>query len=187
MENGLTAQHSKSLHGIAIMMMLFRHLFYPGRLTFEYFSLTDYFLGEGTEENIAILFKICVAVFTFTSGYAMNRKSAQSEESTGSCLSVRTFVSFMRKYVIVYAVFIPLACIFADYGNRFSRSTFFYSLLGWDASFNDAWWYVGFYIHMLIAFPLMDAVQKILKKTRPDGGFPIYCRQQQPHLCFFTL
>lgn len=42
MDNGLTKAHTKSLYGLAILLMLYHHLFgFPERINDSYFSIID--------------------------------------------------------------------------------------------------------------------------------------------------
>lgn len=56
MENGLTKEHSAALHGLAIILMIYHHLFcIPSRLGCEYFSAIDWFWGVQRNEPLGFV------------------------------------------------------------------------------------------------------------------------------------
>lgn len=63
----MTKNHTKMLYGLAILLMLYHHLFCAGRLDTEYLSV----LGPVLEEKLDWFCKICVAIYAFISGYGL--------------------------------------------------------------------------------------------------------------------
>ena len=75
----LNKKTAGALHGIAILMMIYHHLFIGGNAlyvnegksilsVFDFINLT----GSGSAQlGFAWFCKLCVAIFAFTSGYAM--------------------------------------------------------------------------------------------------------------------
>lgn len=56
MEEGLTKEHSKILYGLAIIMMLYHHLFcIPSRLNCDYLAVPDILTGGGTTAISVVL------------------------------------------------------------------------------------------------------------------------------------
>ena len=69
MKNGITKEQSKMIQGLAIIMMLYHHLFAtPEIFGIEYFSLLN-IGGINIEQKMAWFFKICVGIFAFMVGY----------------------------------------------------------------------------------------------------------------------
>ena len=64
----LTVQDSNVLKGIAILIMLWHHLF----LRPEYNDIVIH--GHSIAQEIAIMCKVCVAIFVFVSGYGLTEK-----------------------------------------------------------------------------------------------------------------
>lgn len=62
---------SLAIKGIAIAMMLFHHLFRNGLGAHEQYDIVYFPFPETNIRNIATMFKICVALFTFISGYGL--------------------------------------------------------------------------------------------------------------------
>lgn len=64
----LTVQDSNVLKGIVILIMLWHHLF----LRPEYNDIVIH--GHSIAQEIAIMCKVCVAIFVFVSGYGLTEK-----------------------------------------------------------------------------------------------------------------
>ena len=73
MKNGLKKEDSLLIYGIAILFMIYHHLFsIPGKLgNADYFSILNILLGEMTEQRLAWLFRLCVPFYSFISGYGI--------------------------------------------------------------------------------------------------------------------
>lgn len=67
MENGITKRQSAVLQGVAILMMVYHHLY---SFAVEYDSLLP-FMQVDTVQKIAWFCKLCVGIFAFISGYGM--------------------------------------------------------------------------------------------------------------------
>lgn len=62
----ISKEDSKRLYGIAIVLMVFHHLFCcPDKLHFDYVTI---FLDKEYLTRIAYFGKICVGIYTFVSG-----------------------------------------------------------------------------------------------------------------------
>lgn len=64
----LSIQDSNVLKGVAILIMLWHHLF----LRPEYNDIVIH--GHSIAQEIAIMCKVCVAIFVFVSGYGLTEK-----------------------------------------------------------------------------------------------------------------
>ena len=71
MKEGITREQSSVLRGIAILMMIYHHIFAtPEIYGFEYFSVLS-FGGINVERYVAWFFKIALGLYLFVSGYGM--------------------------------------------------------------------------------------------------------------------
>lgn len=170
-QTGLTKNQSSALYGVAILMMLFHHLFgMPSRLPYEYKSL----LGGNIEQKMAWFCKICVAIYAFISGYGLS--ASMGQESNIFDMYKRTgkkAVSLMRKYWLVFFLFLPGIMFFDQRNGGYqSPQTLIRSFLGLDAAYNSAWWYVQQYLVFLIEFPIFQLLLK-RKKSRKEWRAPI--------------
>ena len=64
-----TKKQSLAVKGVAILMMLWHHLFYPGN--YAEFTLNCWPIMESQAVHIALFSKICVSLFAFISGYGL--------------------------------------------------------------------------------------------------------------------
>ena len=73
MKNGLSKNDSTLIYGIAILMMIYHHLFaIPQKLgNTDYFSILNTLFGGITEQRLAWLFRLCVPFYAFISGYGI--------------------------------------------------------------------------------------------------------------------
>lgn len=83
----LDKKKSAALHGIAILMMIYHHLFIGGNgwavnegtSLFSVFDSIDLSGSGSAQLGFAWFCKICVAIFAFTSGYALLCSSRRKE------------------------------------------------------------------------------------------------------------
>lgn len=162
MEKGITKQHSQVLYGIAILLMLYHHMFcIPDRLGCDYFSL----LG-GVETKLAWFAKICVAIYAFISGYAaskfaekswIKRKSLREIFWENCKYSTKRILSFMKKFWIVFLIFVPMGVCLGSVSisfQEFLKGLFAYNL----EIYNAEWWYVNQYLLIMVMFPILDLI-----------------------------
>ncbi|ADU27859.1 acyltransferase family protein [Ethanoligenens harbinense] len=159
-------KNSKMLYGLAVLMMLYHHLFKaPAALHCTFYSTFD-LLGLGkvlSIETLAWLGKLCVAIYAFISGYAMCKKAqAKSviikKRLPGNfLLVVKQLIDFMIKYWLVFIVFIPILYVTQDIKIS-SAKELLLNFVGVEFSYNGAWWYVRQYILMLLLFPFIDFI-----------------------------
>jgi len=166
--------NTKALHGLAILMMIYHHLFLEGNnwnlgekiSLFDYFNFLNFGIGDTFQLTIAFFCKICVAIFAFTSGYGMYiqldkkfGKNAEYKEMYKYCFG-RLF-SFYKKFFIAFAVFVSI-CYFEGnpYGFNFALPNFILNLLGLKSEYNATWWYVAVYYGMILASPILYKVLK---------------------------
>lgn len=175
MEKGLTKMQSKIIYGIAILMMIYHHLFcLPERLNNDYISILN-FNGINLEERIAWFCKLCVALYAFISGYGMylsaNKKKFEKVEDKliyDIKFSIKHLIKFYFKFSIVFLIFIPLGYIF--FNIDFNIKELIKNYLTISHSYNGEWWYIRAYIYMLILFPFLDV---LMCKIKDKNSFKI--------------
>ncbi len=69
MKHGLKKEDSLLIYGIAILFMIYHHLFVWGGGS--HFSILDTIFGEMTEQRLAWLFRLCIPLYAFISGYGI--------------------------------------------------------------------------------------------------------------------
>lgn len=167
MERGITKEQSKMLQGMAILMMLYHHLFAtPEALGITYFSLLR-FGTVNAELKTAFFFKLCVGIYAFVSGYGLcrvlNKETPALLKTTegffkrlfSDCITVlKRLFSFYTQYLLVFIIFVPIGFIF--FHREFVLSEFLLNLTGISSTYNGAWWYVLQYYKMLLLLPFID-------------------------------
>lgn len=156
----MTKKNSSFLYGIAVLMMLFHHLFsVPERL------------GGGTTSDLLIRLawsaKLCVALFAFISGYGMFRGSKAPEESIRSYYlkTAERGIRFAKKYWIVFLLAYPIGCLSGKI-DLLSPNSFINCFVGLGNYINREWWYVRQYLLFLIWFPLFEVIYCFIKKRK---------------------
>lgn len=168
MKNGLTKKDSSLIYGIAILMMIYHHLFSnPQRLANpEYFSILNTTLGGITEQRLAWLFRLCVPFYAFISGYGIctiiskNTVSARCSLKsiyTNYLLVFKQILKLLKKYWLVFAIFIPMGILFFN-KSLINPETFIRALFGLGNDYNAEWWYIKQHMFMLLLFPLFDFI-----------------------------
>ena len=112
-EKWFNQKESALIYGIAILMMIYHHLFsVPQRLSStDYFSVLNTLIGGNTEQRLAWLFRLCVPFYAFISGYGICAIISKKEH-TERCsfksiydnylLVIKQIFKLLRKYWIVF-------------------------------------------------------------------------------------
>ena len=181
-----TKQHTRIVKGIAVLMLLFHHLFndYP-----EYEGhYVNYWPFTGDQvTNIALACRVCVAVFVFITGYGLAASYAKAfprgRKETPRELtrfSLTRWWNLMTRYWFI----VVLAWVSGQflgrkpwdvYGPGFlsTASRAVLDFLGISEAlqsgwFNPTWWYMSLAILMIFLAPL------VLYAARRVGSLPIF-------------
>lgn len=150
----LSKSDTAGIKGIAILFMLWHHLFLHST---EYGALT---------QSLAIVFKVCVALFLFVSGYGLTKQYSSLEKR-----NVRTTISFLLRRFInfffpFWFCFILMVVIGNLCGYTFhdaypaTRNTLkcvildFFGQMGYD-SYLKPWWFNKMIIQLYLVFPFL--------------------------------
>ena len=150
----LSKSDTAGIKGIAILFMLWHHLFLHST---EYGALT---------QSLAVVFKVCVALFLFVSGYGLTKQYGGLEKR-----NVRTTIRFwLRRFINFFLpfwfCFILVVVIGSVCGYTFhdaypaTRNTLkcvlldFFGQMGYD-SYLKAWWFNKMIIQLYLVFPLL--------------------------------
>ena len=168
----LSKDESKILYGLAILLMIYHHLFVmPERLNNNYISILD-FKNFDLELKIAIFCKMCVAIYAFISGYGLYVSSTRIDGNGIKRIKkvyvyiFKHLINFYKKYWLVFAIFIPMGFILNVY--TFNIREFILSIMGKGVIYNVEWWYVIKYVKMLIVFPIIEFLLK--KSSEPKDN-----------------
>lgn len=207
----MTKSDSQIYKGIAIILMLFHHLFndfeeYAG-FSVNYWPFTDQKV-----QLFAILSKICVAIFVFITGYGI-AASFKKEFCTSSVpasqasfrLSKPGLFSFiwkrwwrlMSNYWFIFVVVLMLQplgrTVFDAYGSG-AKQTAAYGIIDFfgfydlfhTPTLNPTWWYVSFAVIILILTPLiLCCIKKAGAIVIPAACFLLLAAMPQQTSYFF--
>lgn len=169
MELGLSKHDSTALKGVAILMMLFHHLF-RGPWLYDGYKVT-FFLppDESFWNSIGQYCKICVSIFAFITGYGLYKsfsKQSDNKKSISRWTLLRIVKTMGNFWFIYILIFITTMCI-----DRFPLHTYvqdgqltaalFYMLndfLGLSNLFGtptlcSEWWYMTAAIFFIVVVP----------------------------------
>lgn len=179
MKNGLKKEDSLLIYGIAILFMIYHHLFVWGGGS--HFSILDTIFGEMTEQRLAWLFRLCIPLYAFISGYGICTIISK-DDSSKRCstdffasnykLALKQIFKLLKKYWLVFIIFIPAGSIFLNQPT-IGPKTFPLAIIGLGNHYNSEWWYIKQYMMMVLLFPIFDFLlcnlvsftyEKIIKK-----------------------
>ena len=157
MQLTLSKQDTTVMKGIAILAMLFHHMYGA--------PPPDVVPYNGVLEWIGILGKVCVAMFLFCSGYGL----AAQYKPTKSILSdvmfvLRRLTKFYINYWVIFIIFVPisvflfnrpLAAAYGEHVNIVKRFIFDLLAIQGMNSYCITWWFNQLIIILYLSFPLL--------------------------------
>lgn len=150
----LTKQDTIAIKGIAILLMLWHHLF---------LSTVEYGVWANSFSSIA---KLCVALFLFVSGYGLTKQYTKLEKpyfkNTVEFLALR-YLKFFLPYWFCFAIIVAVGNAFGyGFADAYSpsRNTLKCFLLDiWGqmgyASYLPTWWFNKMILQLYFVFPLL--------------------------------
>ena len=183
MNSGFDKRQSSIVKGTAILMMMWHHCFLPSR--FESFPISFFPLGVSLVLDISYLFKICVSLFVFVSGYGLyiSFHEWHTANKNSSCWIwqryVRTFSGYWLIVVLSWIICTLInnrpAIVYVRPSRVAGVVYALIDLLGLHNLFqtpsvNGTWWYMSAAFVYIFLIPLL------------------YCLLQQlGNLCCFVL
>lgn len=155
----LTQRDTNILKGIAIIAMLFHHIYACPPEGYGPFGPTLTFLG--------VLGRCCVAIFLFCSGYGLSVKFSKIDKigfKTSVNFVTKRLLKFYLNYWFIFLIFVPLGVfafnipLTARYGENVNLiKRLFLDFLGLQGfnSYNITWWFNKLIILLYIAFPIL--------------------------------
>lgn len=152
---GFTKYNTKAIKGIAIILMLYHHLFFfPDRISDEIVYLPiikiggmslAYFIGE--------FGNICVSIYLFLGGYG-TYISCRKSENVWLCIfnKVKTLYA---EYWKIFAVFVPICMIAGVDRVEKKFEILILNFTGMYTSYCGEWWFFTPYVTLLVVFPIL--------------------------------
>ncbi len=152
---------SIKIKGIAILLLLFHHLFYNASRV-EKSGMQFCFLTQDKIEPVAVAARICVQLFIFLSAYGLAYQYMNKKETIDQWF-LRRWITLMKSFWVIYiVVFFLFAAIvgnpFEFYENNILKIVF--DIMGWSDFFSTPilmapWWYMCFAQIILLCIPMM--------------------------------
>ena len=143
----LDRDDSAALQGIAVILMVFHHLFgFPERISVPYRLI---FLS--LESMLSYFGRICIPMLAFLSGYGFARK-LDLKQAAGEKVSLitsyetigKSLLSFFARYWLAFFTFVTYGLIAGVYS--FDLKSYLKSMVGLNSSYNQEWWYTTVYL-----------------------------------------
>ena len=180
-EKGLTKQDSLCLKGIAIMMMLFHHL-YLSESRFLDYSVSFFPLTQDFVVSLAFFFKICVSIFAFITGYGLYKSISGIKLEKRAC--EEWYVKRLLKTMSGYYFIVIISWVVTQSIDKLPQKTYFdkgiasgilymiSELFGLQKFFKtpmliETWWYMSAAVLFILLVPVFFAI------SRKAGFLPI--------------
>ena len=138
----MNKNESLEIKGIAILMMLFLHLFNTSANVALCEPLLNFWNGKPLVLAMSRIAAFCVPIYIFISGYGLAITYEKKNKMNNINRSFRLYVN----YWIVFLLFIPLACLICPEKYPRSFSIFLKNFIGWECSYNYEWWFLFPYL-----------------------------------------
>lgn len=145
----ITHQKSNQLKSIAILMMLFLHLFNR-----DFIGLFQPILFVGKQPvsyYISLFCDACVPIFAFVSGYGLYFKYKQNDKIYQKDNLQRLKKLYINYWIILilFAVILGLILNKDDYPGTIQK--FLLNFTAIDPTYNGAWWFFTTYVFFLVS------------------------------------
>lgn len=169
--NNFTKQHTLIAKGIAILLMVYHHLFVlPERLGSQYFSVINFF-GYDLQSLFANFGKICVCIFVFLSGIGIYHSLSKE---TCILAMYKKVGKHALKFLINYWVILLFVYPYGIYIGFFEPTVkcFLNAIIGVSNSVME-WWFIPQYMVLLFIAPtiiwLFKKTNKLVYRMLPLG------------------
>jgi hypothetical protein len=154
----ISFQKSNQLKAIAIIMMLFMHLFQ--REPQGLFEPLIYIGSQPLSYYLALFSDACVPIFCFVSGYGLFFKyQRQTPTYTKSNLK-RIGKLYINYWIILFLFVVGLGTMLAKEGYPGSWQKFTFNFFALGNSYNGAWWFFFTYILLVFTSPFFFRLLK---------------------------
>ncbi len=172
--NGLTKKDSLAMKGIAIIIMLFHHL-YCEVSRFDKYEIDFSPFSQDFIVDVSLMMKICVSIFAFITGYGLLKSIAKTPLDRGSVLKwnitrlLKTMSGFYFVYIIVFVTTqllsgLPMKAYFS--GSKVKGLIYvFADFMGLSHLFDTpsligTWWYMSAAFIFILLVPIVYSVSK---------------------------
>ncbi len=164
-KNNFTKEETNQIKGIALLFLLFHHLFYlqNGLYTEFYFGNTEVI------SSIGIFCKVCVGMFVFFSGYGLYQSQLNKKDMRLKSFYLKHFSKLYFNYWLIWLLFVPIGVFLFKYtfnevyGNSLVPPKFIINFLGLQDMFNfegynPTWWFMTCILILYFLFPFLNVL-----------------------------
>lgn len=149
----ITLQKSNQLKAVAVLMMLFLHLF---NRPYQGFFKPLFFIGEQPLSYYVSLFcDACVPIFCFVSGYGLYFNFVKNPMSYQQGNRSRIKKLYINYWIILILFAVVLGLILNKSGFPGSILKFLTNFLALSNSYNSAWWFFLTYLLLVASSPFL--------------------------------
>ncbi len=153
-------EESRALQGMAVLIMIFHHFF------LDRYVFPEGFLSHpDLTEHLARTGRICVAIFSFVSGYGIYhvlKKSDTIRKDFGLMIK-RIFYLYVRLWIVIAVCVVLLNGILKIPTDWKALPL---NMTAMEPTYNGTWWYVRQYLWMLLSAPFIKMVLQGDKRRR---------------------
>lgn len=144
----MTKEETLQLKGIAILMMLFLHLFNTTANVEQCHTFINFWNGKPLVLALSRVAAFCVPIYIFLSGYGL---AITYKKSRGIMHPWNRIINLYINYWIVFLLFIPLACLIKPKSYPGSLMEFIGNFVALDCNYNREWWFFLPYVLLVIS------------------------------------
>ncbi len=196
-----TQEKTKLCKGVAILIMLFHHLFFRSeswplyiyKLQIREMPLIGYIASQG---------KICVAIFILLSAYGLTYSIKKHNPwISGGQNTKRQYLYFVidhvkKLYMLYWPVFVLAMCIgmitqvsnpltiYKSFGEWIRDFLGVAYIIDGKTPFNSEWWYISFALTLYLVFPILYLLMKKFPKITLIFAFLIGIRPNSNIMIF---
>lgn len=149
------------IKGIAILLLLFHHLFYSTS-RIESNGVEFIYIDQNAVQGLAVLCRVCVWIFLFLSAYGLTYQFIYKKNISITKFIWQKWISLMLPFIFIYVCIAVIYSILVDNILSFYDNSILYLLLdmfGWADFFGTpmllgAWWYMCIAQILIFMLPL---------------------------------
>lgn len=142
---------TKIIKAIAIVLMLYHHLFqFPKRINYEFIPLFI-FNNESSAFLLGQFGKLCVGIFLFLGGYGTYKSYKNNDISFLKNKIFRLYSVFWKAFFIC----VPISILLNIGRVKINFSDFFYNFTALKLTYNGEWWFLTPYIILTLISPFL--------------------------------
>lgn len=178
-EASLTQEDSKKIKGIAIIMMMFHHLYaYPAWWKFEYSLPICKWISIDKIAILGEVMKICIPIYAFLSGYGffLSFRGKGARE-----LLSKTRTKILKILINYWIILFPIAVIvFLWQRGVWDLKRVICNLFGFGELLMPFAWYIGFYLITLSSYScvylIISRIEYFKLKLYVGIAYIVLCR-----------